>query len=153
MKLFLINFLDELDHSKTSGSFLFFWPKNLKFSTQGTLPHLGCRDSRRREELEANWLLLHLFIHQAKHIWAQTRPWSDQVRKKWKWKKQKWKKWKWSDLGRVWCQKCLSQWRKWYSSSRFASRSSLLWESLPPKKFDFASFQAPVLPKKGPLGP
>ena len=79
MKLFFINFLDELDHSKTSGSFLFFWPKNLKFSTQGTLPHLGCRDSRRREDLEANWLLLHLFIHQAKHIWAQTRRRSEQV--------------------------------------------------------------------------
>ena len=35
----------------------------------------------------------------------------------------------WSDHLRVWAQKCLARWRKWCSSSSFASRSSLPWES------------------------
>ena len=115
--------------------FVFLTQNSLKFSTQGTLPHLGCRDSRRREDLEANWLLLHLFIHQAKHIWAQTRRRSEQV-----WYIGILVYWYigilvyWSgfltcsDRHRDWAQTSLARWIKRYSNTRYCPRWSLLRE-------------------------
>ena len=114
----------------------FFRPKK-----KLTLPLFRCRDSQRRDHLDQYLVLLYLFIHWAKYIWAQTQGWSDHIGILVYldiWIFGYLDIWifgflTWSDHLRVWAQKCLARWRKWCSSSSFASRSSLPWESRHPK--------------------
>ena len=138
---FFINFLDELDHSKTSGRCLFFWPKILWNSRPRVLCHIwgaatpGEGKTWRQIGYCYTFLSIKLSIFEPKHGDDRSKCgilvyWYIGISVYWYigilvyWSGFL----TCSDRHRDWAQTSLARWIKRYSNTRYCPRCSLLRE-------------------------